>query len=308
MELVNKAADAYLQTAEGPDAARLRFLKGLWEIQSAIEEEHGETHGETNSRSYAMLDVETAREALTEGRPLFLVNTPEIPLERYLEAVSRIAEYVGEAAGLATEQIEALKDAEFSGVITRGHLASAAVGPSAFATDVAARMGATPEGDLTPATVAFVLLSALTPLLSGAARSAMESLGELDGQSHPVGACPVCGEPASMSRIGESTQLQGGDRTLWCGVCHTEWSYERLRCARCGTRSPKALSYKYVEGDSAHRVHLCDKCQGYVRTVFLSDLDKPLSFVVEEAMTTMLDAVASSMGYTATGHGGCKGC
>ncbi len=308
MELVNKAAEAYLKTAEGPDAARLRFLKGLWEIQSTIEAEYGEASGEADGGLYTALDAKAAREALTAGRSLFHVNAPDVPLDTYLDAVSRVVAYVSEEAGLPAEQADALRDADFTDAITDDRLAQAAAAPSAFASDMAARLDATPEDDLTPATVAFVLLSALTPLLSGPARIAMDSLGEFDGRSQSAGTCPVCGEPASLSRVGESTQLQGADRTLWCGVCHTEWGYERIRCVRCGTRSPKALSYKYVEGDPAHRVHLCDECRGYVRTVFLSDLDKPLSLVVEDPMSTTLDAVASGMGYSTTGDGGCKSC
>ena len=36
MDLVNEVTDAYLRTASGSEAARLRFLQGVWEIQSSI--------------------------------------------------------------------------------------------------------------------------------------------------------------------------------------------------------------------------------------------------------------------------------
>jgi len=55
-------------------------------------------------------------------------------------------------------------------------------------------------------------------------------------------------------------------------------------------------------------VHLCDECHGYTRFMFVDDLGKPVSMVVEDAVTATLDAVASEQGYTATGDGGNVSC
>jgi FdhE protein len=299
MDLVGRVTDAYLQTAKGSDAARLRFLKGIWEIQSRIE---------AVDRHYDAPDADTAREALVTGQPLFLISAPEVPLAEYADAVSRIARYASEMAGLPAEQAEALRGADFAGGIDQERLAGAARSPEAFVADVATEMGAQPGGPLTPATAAFVLISALVPFLTGPAQSAREALGEFDQSAWGAGHCPVCGAAASMGRMGESMQLKGAERTLWCGLCHAEWGYERLRCVRCGCRNPDKLRYTYVEGDSAHRVHLCDECHGYTRFVFVDDLGKPVSMVVEDAVTATLDAVASEQGYTATGDGGKVSC
>ncbi len=112
------------------------------------------------------------------------------------------------------------------------------------------------------------------------------------------------GSAAAMGSMGERTQTQGAQRTLWCGLCHAEWSCERIRCVRCGTRTPSSLRYSYLEGDSVHRLHLCEECHGYARFVFTDELDKPLSMVVEDAVSTTLDAVARTEGYTPEGDGG----
>lgn len=299
MDFVNRVTDAYLHTIEGSDAARLRFLSGIWEIQSGVE---------AIERHYEAPDATAAREALVTGRPLFRVSPPEVPVSEYVDTVSRVARYTSETAGLPVEQTAPLQAADFAAAIDRARLDDAVLSPETFIADVARDLGATPAGPLTPATVAFVLISALVPFLTGPSRIAREALGESDAAVSGGRNCPVCGAAAAMGRMGESTQLKGAERTLWCNVCHAEWGYERLRCARCGCRNPDKLRYTHVEGDSAHRVHLCDECHGYTRFVFVDDLAQPLSMIVEDAVTVPLEAVASQLGYTATGDGGTGSC
>jgi FdhE protein len=299
MDLTTQVADAYLQTAEGAEAARLRFLEGLWKIQSRIE---------AADRSYDAPDPGAAREALLSGQPIFLVSAPEVPLAEYADAVSRIARYASEMAGLPVEQAEALRSVDFTPAIGAERLVDAVCSSEAFVAAVASDVGAQPEGPLTPATVAFVLISALVPFLTGPSARACEALGESDLSAWTTGRCPVCGADASVGRMGESTKMQGAPRTLWCGLCHAEWGYERLRCVRCGGRNPDRLRYTYIEGDPAHRVHLCDECHGYTRFVFVDDLGKPVSMVVEDVVTVPLHAVALERGYSARGDGGKGRC
>ena len=299
MDLVSRVADAYLQTAEGTDAARLHFLRGLWDIQSRIE---------AVDRPYDAPDAVVGREALANGKPLFLMNAPLVPLGEYVDAVSRIAVYASQMAGLPVEQAEALKSADFAASIDEDALSGALRSLDTFAADVAGHMGALSSGPLTPASVAFVLISALVPFLTGPSQRALEALGEFGPGTGATGHCPVCGTAAALGRMGESTQLKGAERTLWCGLCHAEWGYERIRCVRCGCRNPDMLRYTYIEEDPAHRVHLCEECHGYARFVFIDELDKPVSMVVEDAVTADLDAVALRNGYTATGDGGKGSC
>ena len=295
MDLVTKAADDYLLTAEASDAARLRFIQGVWEIQSRIE---------AVDRCYEAPDAEIAREALVKGLPLFQVSAPEVPVDEYLDAVSQMALYASEMPGLPIEQAEALRNTDFTTAVDAERLADAVRSPEKFVAQVATEMSAQTGDAPSSSAVAFVLMSALVPFLTGPSKSALEAPGEFDQRTWSGGHCPVCGGSASMGRMGESTQMKGGERTLWCGLCHAEWGYERIRCVRCGSRNPDMLRYTHVEGDPAHRVHLCDECHGYARFVFVDDLGKPVSMVVEDAVTATLDAVASSLGYTSTGDGG----
>ena len=65
--------------------------------------------------------------------------------------------------------------------------------------------------------------------------------------------------------------------------------------ARCGTTEPRSLRYFSLAGDNAHRIHLCDECGGYIRTVFTTR-DSTFAPVaeVEDVVMAPLDAVALS--------------
>jgi FdhE protein len=295
MDMVKRATDSYLESAEGSAAARLRFLEGLWAIQSGIE---------AVDRPYDVPEADAARDALVTGQPLFLVSPPDVPLNEYVKAAKAVAAYVCEAAGLPEEQVEALERADLVAAITAERLASAVRTPDAFFSAVAAALGVSKSSPLTYATVAFVLASALVPFLTGPSSRARGALGEADLRTWRSGTCPVCGSAAAMGRMGERSDKQGGERALWCGLCHAEWPYERIRCVRCGARNPGSLRYSYLEGDPVHRLHLCDECHGYARFVFEDELRKPLSMVVEDAASATLDAVARVEGYTPDGDGG----
>ena len=299
MDLVTRVTDTHLQTAEGSGAARLRFLGGLWDIQSRIA---------AVNRPYEAPDAQAGRDALVTRQQLFLVGTPVVSVAEYVDAAARIARYASETAGLSAEQAEALLAVDFSAIVDEERLAGAASCPDGFVAAIADEMAAQPGSALAPATIAFVLASALVPFLVGPAARAVEVLGEIDAGVWAEGRCPVCGSAASAGRMSETTQLMGAQRTLWCGMCHTEWGIERIKCARCGSRNPDVLHYTYVEQDPAHRLHLCDECHGYTKFVFVDDLDTPVSMVVEDAVMTTLDAAALAQGYTATGDGGKSSC
>lgn len=290
--MVKRASDSYLESAEGSAVARLRFLEGLWAIQSGIE---------AIERPYDIPNAEAARDALVTGQPLFLVSTPIVPLAEYVDAVTAVAAHVSEAAGLPEEQVEALKNADFASAITDKRLECAVRAPDAFFAAVAAALGVDGSTPLTYPTVAFVLASALVPFLTGPSTRAREELGQSVLGSWSSGRCPVCGSAAAMGRMGERSEKQGGERTLWCGLCHAEWGYDRIRCVRCGTRTQSALRYRYAEEDPAHRLHLCDTCHGYVRVVFEDELHAAAVMVVEDAVSTTLDAIARSQGYSPMG-------
>jgi len=294
-ELIQRSSDAYLETLTGSDNARLRFLQGVWEIQASVESGAG---------PYALPTEDAARDAVATGRPLFGLSAPQVNLVAYLNAVDRIAMHCSQHAGLPAQEVEALGAMEFAVVVDRESLVMAVEAPHAFVDAVIGALAARPVPTPTAATIAFVLMSALTPFLTGPSHSLSELLGGFGQRAIGVGDCPVCGSAAELGRMGESTSLKGAERTLWCTSCHAQWSIERIRCVRCGSRNPAKLRYTNIEGDAAHRLHLCDECHGYTRFVFTDDLGKEASMEVEDAVTLALHGVASELGYSAVGDGG----
>jgi FdhE protein len=249
-------------------------------------------------------DAPALERALALGEPLFSVLQPEVPAEDYRAAVDRMAAYVADDAGLGPEQSSALREIDVVAALPDRRIAGAARDSRAFVEQVSEELRTRSEGAVSHATVAFILLSALTPFVTGASGAALASLGDSRQEAWGSRACPVCGSPPSLGHIARGVQAGAGERRLWCPLCRAEWGFDRLRCARCGTRSAERLHYMYDERDPAHRVHLCDECHGYLKVVVEDDLDKPLSMVVEEAVSIALDAIASARGYTPTGDGG----
>lgn len=287
-----------MQDADAGTAARLRFLDGVWRVQD---------EADVSGVSFSAPDVETGIDASATGQPLFLVSAPGLPRGAFLDTVERMAALVADTAGLPDEQVAALRQTDFRGVITDEMLVDAARRPEGFLREAAANLAGADGTDLSSATVLFVLSASLTPFVSGPAGQALEAVGDRGRQAWDQGSCPVCGSAAGMARMGEGTQQEGSRRVLWCALCHAEWPYERLRCARCGSRDQAALRYTFVDSDPVHRLHLCDTCHGYVKTTFEGELNRPLSMPVEDAVSTFLDAVAHENGYTASGDGGVGG-
>jgi len=290
LENATQAVDAYLAQAGESEAARLRFFLGLWEVQAAITVSEG---------SHEPISPEAAIEVLSSGRHIFQVNSPEILRDEYLDAVSRVARYVVDMAGLPTEQCTGLEAVDFAALIDEDRLAVAASSPSAFlASAVEALAASLDRGGLTSTTLLFVLAAALTPFLEESSMLSMDALDFTARQVARITTCPICGSAPAVSHVGESKKHRGAARTLWCTVCHAEWEFDRIQCARCGTRSQGKLRYAHVEGDAAHRLHLCDECNGYIRAVFRGDTSKPLELMVEDVVMAGLEVIAMEQGYT----------
>lgn len=290
-----RAVEAYLRDGDPTTVTRLRFLQRVWATQREVA---------ARPPAYRPPGHEDAQRALAAARPLFALAPPHLPADDYRAIVRRMAANVARHAGLASVQSDALRDVDVAAALPDRRIARAAIDPRGFIDEASEVLSAQSEGVVTRATAAFVVLSALTPFLIGAAAAALASLDDAEHATWGSLACPVCGSPASLGVVSESTSQRRGGRRLWCVVCHTGWGFDRLRCARCGTRAAAKLHYAYDERDPAHRVHLCDECHGYLRVVFARDLDKPLSMPVEEAVSVGLDALACAQGYTASGDGG----
>ncbi len=294
IDLVNRATSAYLDELEGADAARLKFFQGLWALQEEIANELAGKH-----EYEAPTDAEVA-EIFESGGTVFESRPPVIEIDDLRDAASRVVAYVAESGVLPEDQAKALTGLDLASVMTEDSVAAAAAAPADFVAS-AVRAITAEESAVTPATAALVVSAAVTPFLEGPARETMDGLEKTTRDAGRRRTCPVCGSVPTLAQIGESQKSMGAGRTLWCGLCRCEWDVERLQCVRCGTRSQNSLRYSHVDGDEAHRLHLCNNCHAYMRTVFRGNMTVPLSMQVEDIVTAKLEVVGIKEGYSSLG-------
>lgn len=293
-ESIAAAIESYLNVLEGADAATLKFFEGLWDVQRVISE---------GAAPYVAPTEADATALAREGVPVFAEYGPSVGRDALLAAMQQVGAYVADMAGLGDDQVTALRAADFGKAVDGYDLALAPTNLLDFIeSSYVAMVG--DEGDLAPAVYALVATAALTPLISGAASDAVGAINAKELSTLEPGTCPVCGEPATLSWVGDRTSLQGGDRRLWCGLCHADWPYGRVRCVRCGTRSSTALRYVHTEDDPGHRLHVCEECHGYIRTIFKDEVPHMFSPLVEEVVSSHLHGAAAELGFTAEGDGG----
>lgn len=118
-------------------------------------------------------------------------------------------------------------------------------------------------------------------------------LGPLRVAPWRQGYCPTCG---SWPLLGEYRGLEQ-TRFLRCGLCATEWPFDRLLCPFCGSRSHDDLGYLHVEGEEQKRAATCERCRGYIKMLATLTPIAPLELIVLDLATLHLDIVALEKGY-----------
>jgi FdhE protein len=171
-----------------------------------------------------------------------------------------------------------------------------------------------------PEVLAFLLQTVLSPFFQQQARPYWAWLETISWRR---GRCPICGSEPWLARLA----CEDGRRILACSLCRTEWPFDRLRCPFCeggnqrfdaspplspplggrkrgrpsvggiegGTRPQ--LRYFTVNGDEAHRVDCCDRCQRYLKTVNECLIGHRVNLLLEDFVTVHLDTLAREYGY-----------
>ena len=57
------------------------------------------------------------------------------------------------------------------------------------------------------------------------------------------------------------------------------------------------LRFLFTDDDPIHRVDVCDKCKGYIKTINNKETDRKLEPVVEDIATLAFDYTALDQGY-----------
>ena len=140
--------------------------------------------------------------------------------------------------------------------------------------------------DAADAPAAFVIEALLQPLAGLCAASAA-----VNEAGHR---CPFCHQRPAAGVLRDAGQ--GTRRALVCGLCFTEWSFERIACPSCGERKFDELPVYTAEQIANVRVECCDTCGVYLKTIDASK-DGTVIPVVDDLATLALDLWARERGY-----------
>ncbi|MCL2491418.1 MAG: formate dehydrogenase accessory protein FdhE [Coriobacteriia bacterium] len=153
------------------------------------------------------------------------------------------------------------------------------------------------EDEMAPP-LALAVVSAIQPHAAAAAK-AIKPPKKTDQK---IGACPVCGGPASLGIIRNEGQAHGGSRELWCSLCDYTWPYPRIKCARCGNEKQRELQYFFVEEDPSRRVYVCNECNGTLKVVDETGLGRFCDPRVEDiVIEPLLNAIIADQGLETVG-------
>lgn len=114
-----------------------------------------------------------------------------------------------------------------------------------------------------------------------------------DGYNQPL--CPFCNRRAGLSVL--RPQGDGGQRSLVCSFCLSEWNFRRILCPGCGEQDNAKLPVYSATDFDYIRVDCCDTCKTYTKNVDLTKngLAEPM---VDEMGAAPLDLWAQQHGYS----------
>lgn len=287
--MIEKAFAKYREGASDSDRARYDFFEGLYRLLA-------DRAGQTADRFADPLpDRDELRAWHWSGRSLLEHDPLQVDRTAFAQTCNLVSSYLAENASLEGRAAEELARFDWEAFCEKADLGLAGRDPAAFLDSSLAGIGSFGvSADLPASLFAMVPYYALRAHLDGPAQQAAKAADmahDPSSHDHPL-SCPFCGTPATVAVVGQAAGTDGNGRMLYCGQCGTTWSFERVRCAHCGERSSQKLHYFHLEGDSAHRLHLCNSCGSYMRTVFQEDLAVPLSPETEDVVMAKLDKVA----------------
>ena len=133
--------------------------------------------------------------------------------------------------------------------------------------------------------LAFLAVAALRPTL---AEYFAECRDHVADSEWDLGICPCCGAPPGFADL-----LEDGRRQLACHVCGTSWTFARLVCPFCGSRTAAEFVRLMAEdAEEGYAVGACRSCRGYVK-----ELDRRVRWnagcgLVEDWGSPHLDLIA----------------
>lgn len=285
LKQIDAALKGYDGSVDEATAARLAFFRRLWGVLTPCADR-------ADARAYEPPSASRLRVLRRTGETVFSEAPVDVDASLFAEALELLSACVLEHEGFSSGFRAALERVRWDRVLAASPLSVAGRDPASYfeaLADVLVDDGME-TGDAR--TAAILASLALRSQLEAAAAKAVEAIERAKAhEPYPI-SCPVCGGSPSVGCVGGESVTSGRGKTLWCPQCGATWEFERVRCARCGTRNQAHLHYFNIEGDEAHRLCTCDECGDYLRTVFVDDALGSFSFEVEDVVMARLDAVA----------------
>jgi len=111
------------------------------------------------------------------------------------------------------------------------------------------------------------------------------------------GHCPACGSAPIVSYRKELPESNGAARFLVCGLCGTEWAFNRIRCPSCQEENPAKLPGFQSDVHRNVRIEACETCRRYVKSLDLTLDARPLP-EVDDLVSLAMDLWAIEEGWT----------
>ena len=230
---------------------------------------------------------EQVQARLHQGVPL-LADLPAPPDERQLiQYFDRLLVFLQAVGPDAAQRLAPIATAvQQVGFPALGLVIHLAANDSRYFSDLAEQMKIDPEMLL------FCALHLARPVLKAYAAS-VAPLSPFEGWNRHV--CPVCGGSAGMARLSREEE---GRRYLYCSLCDTPWSFNRLTCCFCLNDDANSLAVIQVD-DAPYRIDVCNSCKRYVKTRNDREKESAPAFdpFAEDLATMHLDLVAEREGF-----------
>ncbi len=236
----------------------------------------------------AEFSIESAAKALKTATPYIKLKPLNIDPKVFRQKCVQLQQlFVNNGVIHDPQQLKLIKNFNWNALSDRT-IVKAGSEPTEFFILANEELCANTDDPTAPIVLAAMLVQVVRAFLANSGNEMTAYIGK-HGNNQLL-KCPTCGEAPSLSAVIESAESNKA-RRLFCVCCGTVWPFERVRCARCGTRDPDKLSYIHSEQDKAHLLHLCSKCGGYTPTVFQESLGVPFDFDVEQAAIGVIEAV-----------------
>jgi FdhE protein len=223
---------------------------------------------------------------IAEGRLLIEPDELEVDLPVLKEMMGELGKVLRDKSGSPVENLEMFLEEELEDEERLRNLVEAFLQRNGE--DLA---GIADGYSLDPAVLYLLLHISIAPFFWKKAGSLARKadLGQV-----PRGECPVCGNLPVMGFL----RSEDGLRILECSLCGSRWGVPRVMCPFCKNMDQHKLRYIFAEGDSSHRVYLCDKCRKYIKiTGEAGETTEELVMPLEDLATVHLDQAAEERGY-----------